>query len=295
MAGDSGIPGLIYRRLDDKHEPVGFSDITIAELLDVPLSELQAGLKRLVETEKITINERGVITIINWKKYQSEYRRQEVYRKDNQSYKRVCNQGYNKNSNLSNATERDIDIEREEERDIEKESERGIKQNQKGHKTNTEDEKILGDIIVKWNNFANRYGLAKVEFIKPGTTRYQKLRARLKEKEFDFDAILREIEQSDFLKGASSNWRVTFDWLICPSNYPKILEGNYRDQKTFQVGEHREKDDHPPGYWEKTLELKEKGLAGEALMTELKKVFPEYFRGWHSDKSHPRKINGTEV
>jgi hypothetical protein len=127
--------------------------------------------------------------------------------------------------------------------------------------------------------------LAKVEFIKPGTTRYQKLKARLKEKHFDFDSILNEISNSTFLLGGKPgvDWRVTFDWLICPSNYPKILEGNYRDQKTFQVGENREEDDHPPGYWEKVRELKEKGLAGEALMTELQKIYPGYFGGGHEE------------
>jgi len=93
-----------------------------------------------------------------------------------------------------------------------------------------EEEKLISDIIAKWNTFAQEQGLAKVDFIRPGTTRYQKLKARLKEKEFDFDAILKEIERSDFLKGASSNWRVSFDWIICPNNYPKVLEGQYRSK-----------------------------------------------------------------
>ena len=93
-----------------------------------------------------------------------------------------------------------------------------------------EQKNLIGDIISKWNSFAQEHGLAKVDFIKPGTTRYQKLKARLKEKEFDFDAILKEIERSDFLKGASSNWRVTFDWIICPNNYPKVLEGQYKSK-----------------------------------------------------------------
>jgi len=93
-----------------------------------------------------------------------------------------------------------------------------------------EQKNLIGDIISKWNSFAQEHGLAKVDFIKPGTTRYQKLRARLKEKEFDFNGILKEIERSDFLKGASSNWRVTFDWIICPNNYPKVLEGQYKSK-----------------------------------------------------------------
>ncbi len=154
------------------------------------------------------------------------------------------------------------------------------------------DEGLL-NVVTKWNDFAKRYGLARVTFIKPGSTRYQKLRARLKEKEFDFDKILTEIENSNFLIGGSSNWRVTFDWIISPSNYPKILEGNYRDQKIFRLGENREDDDHPAGYWEKARELKEQGLIGESLFNEMKKIYPEYFKEKFkvndSKKDHPEK------
>lgn len=248
MAGDSNIPGLIYRRLDENHEPIGFSDVTISELLDIPLPELQAGLKRLVETEKLSVNEKGVITIRNWKKYQSEYSRQEPYRNRkacNESYKESCNQSYKDNCNESYMTESDIDIDIEREEDIytRGESERGNnKSNSKKEEINSvkvestsknaeyDSKNLIGDIIAKWNSFAQEHGLARVGFIKPGTTRYQKLKARLKEKEFDFDAILKEIERSDFLKGASSNWRVSFDWIICPNNYPKVLEGQYRSK-----------------------------------------------------------------
>jgi len=92
----------------------------------------------------------------------------------------------------------------------------------------------IQEIVDKWNKFAKEEGLAGVIIIKPSGVRYKRLLARLAEKEFNFDQILEEIRNSSFLKGDNNNgWRVTFDWIICPSNYPKILEGQYRGTKNI--------------------------------------------------------------
>jgi len=40
--------------------------------------------------------------------------------------------------------------------------------------------------------------------------------------------------RSPFLTGKSKEWRATFDWLINPSNFAKVVEGNYHARK----GEH---------------------------------------------------------
>ena len=45
-----------------------------------------------------------------------------------------------------------------------------------------------------------------------------------------------------------------------------------------RVGEHKEKYNYPPGYWEKFRELTAAGLSGKELMNELKKLFPEYYK-----------------
>lgn len=40
------------------------------------------------------------------------------------------------------------------------------------------------------------------------------------------------INYSSFLRGQSkSNWIITFDWLIRPNNFIKVLEGNYSDKE----------------------------------------------------------------
>lgn len=43
----------------------------------------------------------------------------------------------------------------------------------------------------------------------------------------DFETVFRKAEASDFLSGRSGKWQCGFDWLIKPSNFLKVLEGNY--------------------------------------------------------------------
>jgi hypothetical protein len=105
LAGESSIPGIIFRRKNADGKPIGFSGITIAEMLDVNIDVYVDGIKRMINKEKISIDKTGVIHILNWEKYQSEYQRQKRYR-----------YGYRKNCNFSD----DIDTETDTETDTEK-------------------------------------------------------------------------------------------------------------------------------------------------------------------------------
>lgn len=78
-----------------------------------------------------------------------------------------------------------------------------------------------------WNVFAKFYKLSEV--IKLSAVREKHLTARLKEPEFEFIKILDKIRISEHLKGISSSWKVTFDFVIeSENNYLKILGGNYQ-------------------------------------------------------------------
>ena len=83
----------------------------------------------------------------------------------------------------------------------------------------------MQQIIKSWNML----NLQKLISINPGTTRYKSLKARIKE--YGLENMLKAIDSvktSDFLKGQNkNNWIITFDWLIKPNNFTKVLEGNY--------------------------------------------------------------------
>lgn len=88
-------------------------------------------------------------------------------------------------------------------------------------------------IISEWNSL----GLNKVVSINPGTNRYKSLKARINEYgENNIISAIKNINNSSFLKGQNkNNWIITFDWLIKPNNFSKVLEGNYTDIKNKET------------------------------------------------------------
>jgi len=85
-----------------------------------------------------------------------------------------------------------------------------------------------------WNETALECGLPTViEPSKWSDRRKKALTARLKELGEDaVEQLLTEPLQSAFLRGevGRDSWHgATFDWLLRPSNAPKVLEGQYRD------------------------------------------------------------------
>jgi hypothetical protein len=44
-------------------------------------------------------------------------------------------------------------------------------------------------------------------------------------------AAIGKVSRSAFLRGQNEKrWVITFDWLLKPNNFPKVLEGNYDDR-----------------------------------------------------------------
>ena len=144
----------------------------------------------------------------------------------------------------------DIDIEKEKEIDIEKDTINSI--------SSTE----VQQIINTWNSL----GLQNIKFIKNNTNRYKMLNARIKEYGIDtFLQAINNIRNSSFLKGQNNrNWTITFDWLIKPNNFIKVLEGNYDDKenkggfnnesrsntsKNNEPSKGESKEEHDAEYW----------------------------------------------
>jgi len=90
-------------------------------------------------------------------------------------------------------------------------------------------------INIRWNEFANKYNLPAITGVKLGSIRERHLKVRLAEEEFNFDLLLDMVENSPFLLGKTKHtFFVFFDWIIKPSNYQKIMEGNYLDRQGYQ-------------------------------------------------------------
>lgn len=46
----------------------------------------------------------------------------------------------------------------------------------------------------------------------------------------DFREVFEKVQSSDFLTGKQGGWRCGFDWILKPSNWQKIREGNYDNE-----------------------------------------------------------------
>jgi hypothetical protein len=89
-----------------------------------------------------------------------------------------------------------------------------------------------------WNELKS-LGIAPIRGISPDSERAKHLKARFNQYGADsFVEIIEAIKESDFLQGKHNGrpWQVTFDWVILPSNYPKVLEGNYKNKGSNKTG-----------------------------------------------------------
>lgn len=80
-------------------------------------------------------------------------------------------------------------------------------------------------IIESWNNTS----FTKIIKIAPGSSRALQLsKLILEHGEDDILVAINKAAKSTFLNGANErNWIMNFDWFIQPSNFLKIMEGNY--------------------------------------------------------------------
>ena len=88
-------------------------------------------------------------------------------------------------------------------------------------------------VIDAWNSLSD-CGIRPVSKIGSGSKRYISLTARIRE--YGIGSVLeaiKNIRNSNFLQGKAGGkrqWVITFDWFVLPSNFPKVLEGNYSDK-----------------------------------------------------------------
>lgn len=89
----------------------------------------------------------------------------------------------------------------------------------------------LNDIAKKFNALivANKSAIKQIKTLKAGTQRARSTIARVKE--FGLEKFIQGLDnatKSQFL--SDSTW-ASFDWIILPNNFPKVLEGNYNKEQ----------------------------------------------------------------
>lgn len=146
-----------------------------------------------------------------------------------------------KKNDVTECYERVTNVEIEKEIEKEKDIDIYISSSKEDDCTSSEEEPpsrhVYQDIVDLWNTLSD-CGISKVRSIPKDSPRVPMLRKRLKEYgEDSFKQIVDEIRNSDFLQGKTQSrgrepFNIDFDWVIKPKNYPKILEGKYRNKDT---------------------------------------------------------------
>lgn len=237
LAGKNNNSGVFL--LNDR---IPYTDEMLSSIFRRDVNTVRLALKTFEDFGMIEVVE-GVITIPNWGKHQTLDRlekKTEYMKKYMRDYRQKqkdrieCKTNSNSNSN-SNVSSADIDNKDKDNKDNKDKKDLDNLSNTNVLDCPTQsDEKrkyIFEEETKLWNEL-QKYGIAAIRGITPGSNRAKYLKARLAQYGIDsFREIVEAIKQSDFLQGKHSGrpWQVTFDWVILPSNYPKVIEGNYKN------------------------------------------------------------------
>lgn len=196
---------------------------SLALKMKCSVRNIRTRLSRLKSTNEITIkstNQYSIITICNYDKYQITESQSDT-QNDKQSDKRPTNDRQTTDKQLTTTKEyKNIRINKEENiiinNNIKEESQNSVN---------------FDEIREFFNRTMTGRMIPKIKTI--DDRRKSWIMARLKTFSLDdlYEAFTKASE-STFLNGDNQRGFIaTFDWIVRPTNFPKILEGNYDDRR----------------------------------------------------------------
>ena len=225
------------------NEFIPYSPEMIAAVTNIDIDTVKVAFNLFKDLKLIEILDDGTIYMLDIQSFigksSSEADRIRAYRDDIKKKKHTLIpnkkefvQMYDK-STPEIEKEKEIDIEKEKEIDIEIEKEIDIEIEKE---IDIEDSKAIPHNLQQVADAWNSLNLTQVKSI--SNNRLKLLNARIKE--HGINSVITAIEsinQSSFLKGQNSRtWIITFDWLVKPNNFLKVLEGNYIDKELKDNG-----------------------------------------------------------
>lgn len=190
----------------------------IAKFWGISDSKVERVLKALeiehqIEQQSSTKNR--LITVLNWNEYQHGEQQTEQQVNNNRTASEQHIEQECKNDNNIYITSDDVIC-----------------------RTSRDDKQRAVDA---WNEMAKQTGLPIVTKLAANTKRANMLGARIQE--YGINDVIKAISNvgdSPFLQGKVNGWSCSFEWVMKPNNFPKVLEGNYnktRDHATSAIDE----------------------------------------------------------
>ena len=226
LAGRCNSGGMIFLT-----ENIPYTPKMLADELDFEESTVQLALHALEQLCMIQTNGDGFLAVTGWEKHQNI----EGMEKIKESKRLAQARWREKQAAIAEKSTVDstVDSTRISVDHAEEDIERRIREDiiltvSKDTVCSTDVQRIA----EAWNSLSS-LGIASISKITPKTNREQMLKKRIKD--YGVDSILQaisNIRNSDFLQGKGKHgFIITFDWFIRPNNFPKVLEGNYDNQK----------------------------------------------------------------
>lgn len=241
LAGKTNDNGAVYIG-----QHMNYTDEMISTICNQPLNTVRIALKAFEEFEMINLGEDGLISISNWEKHQNI---EGMDRVREQTRKRVAKfrakqkelESSNVNVTLHNAPDKNRIDKNKNRLDIDKNT----------NNSHVDDEDFQTQIISAWNSLDKN--IPRIQTLNANTQRYNMLNARINEHGLDtVIKAIKSIDNSKFLKGYVSDFRITIDWFIKPNNFIKVLEGNYNDKSDKKLYKNSKND----GYYDEYLAKK---------------------------------------
>nr|WP_279222276.1 phage replisome organizer N-terminal domain-containing protein [Anaerophilus nitritogenes] len=214
QAGKCNTNGFIFLT-----ENIPYTEEMLAHKFRRSLNTVRLALSTFKNLGMIEMED-GYLKIANWEKHQNvegldkirEQTRNRVAKHREKQKLLPSNVTCNVTVTEGNATDKELDKELDKDKNI---------------ATKVACSSKLQPVMEAWN----KLNLSKLISIKGN--REKMLRARIKDYSLEKVILaIENIEGSAFLKGQNDRgWIITFDWLIKPNNFVKVLEGNYKDKE----------------------------------------------------------------
>lgn len=202
----------------------------LAFALRVSEEIMQGHLDALLDAGLIDVDfETGTVSPHNWKSRQFQ---------SDASTERVKRFRNGKRNVSETAPDTDTDTEKKDITDVSTSD--AVVRIEREKKKRAEELSALHLLGSDWNSLAADCRLAQIDEIKPTSPREKSALARIRECA-PMATAFTKIRGSPFLRGDTSDFRVSFDWIINPTNLAKVLEGNYDEvrQTQYRYAQHR--------------------------------------------------------
>lgn len=155
--------------------------------------------------------------------------------KDTSVYERIPNDTTRYLYDSDSDSDSDSDVSKETDNNIPSKEGSSISENPKVDPARRCAKIDFAAIKAYWNTKHDQTGSAMRRLTLMSDQRKSNVRARIREYGGDVQKVYKAIDKamsSDFMNGKNGKgWVASFDWMMCPSNFPKVLEGNYDNEQ----------------------------------------------------------------